>query len=823
MLKSMSRLAFSLSRPFQYTEGDEWLHARRDIECAARSLHEAEDAEKAAAAVLAQVKLNVERLAKRKELLERNFFAALRASAPARAGRQPPNNHPCGGSVDGENSSATVGTTRSVGIETRGGTVEAVDAIDRYRRMLSMGVPAQAVAQKMKKDGLDPSRLFVGLEAPREAPELSSRARVKARNGNGTASAMRRKLYWEPIAPERLHAAGTIWTTTSKSMRDFFGGAGEAVVLHDFDALFVAGATLGQRASSASTAKTKRRTLATAILDPRRALAGSVALARLRGRSPDAIGAAVRGTDAIISLSQPSSGLSSSSAVLSPGGSSVAGPVSPERSERAASSLDSDELEALAILVPSRAERRALVRAVASTKARLSPLEEVMCVLGRVPHCAVRIEAMRFVFTLEEATARLRAGAATIIAACEAVQASAGLRRAFHIILLLGNRLNSGAGAHHNAASAGSSSMPSEGATKGSSVLLDATGSEATKAFKVRSLLALASTKGFDGHTTVLEYLVRVLERIDHQKNVSPGTDIGGCASFENVLRAPVAAASRVQLEVADFELERLDNDRARLAAAVQAAIDGGGADYGTEEASVANSCVSAEFHATAPSPSSVADFIRQRHSAAAAMTGGFAPDGSQGAPFLSEIRSAASRRQPVKAVPLSSTFGSGGGKAIGLESDRDLVGDIGIRRGDNDKRGDSDVDGDGDGNGGGDGDRSGSGVWCAAGSGAVVVEGDAGLQALAACLTSAEREVAATRSCQKGSQIAVERLRGFFCEDAALGASDLFATLHSFLEAVATARVAQGRKRAQEARLAARRLQPAEGCMPVVGCRHKT
>jgi hypothetical protein len=467
-------------------------------------------------------------------------------------------------------------------------------ALVKYKKMLQMGISKDAVAQKMSMDGLDPKRLNLKPPADAAGAKQSSAAKTaalkKAQNTKPDAP-KRRKLHWETIKGDLIRRkGGSIWHTLNTSSNGGGGKEGSEEpttpggtplpasssrpsspsspsshhgtkdahgneLLHDFEALFVAapspppgnsggadekeGDAAGGGGKKGKKGKEKKQAVVH-VIDPQRAMNGGILLARMKEKSPAALGARLLSLDA--------------------------------------SGFTTEQLEALHSLIPTRKEATSLQR-FKGDLCSLSVCEQTMLRLLAVPQASERLEALVFMRTLQATAEFLRSQAAVLQTACAALKASRKLRRVFHIILLLGNRLNHGGSAsggeqqqqqqqqqlsspRARARFAEADEEGSEKSPAGEGEGAVSSNSNAVQAFTLRSLLNLASTKAFDGRTTVLEYLVRVLERDQ-------------VLDFAEGLEEPVAAAKRVAtLSSADGELRRLGAGKDKVAALVATAVE---------------------------------------------------------------------------------------------------------------------------------------------------------------------------------------------------------------------------------------------------------
>jgi hypothetical protein len=431
-------------------------------------------------------------------------------------------------------------------------------ALLKYKKMLQMGIAKEAVAQKMVMDSVDPKRL--NLKPPADATSVKMKTSATdvllslKKTGQPAASRpKRRKLHWETIKGA-VARKGSIWhshsaegdavvaaaSTPAGSSAPLSTKQHDSLLLHDFEELFVSAASPTTKGAQESTKKKAKKASVVHVIDPQRCMNGGIALARIR-LTPALLGNRLTTLDP-------------------------------------ACELAAEQLEAALTLVPTAKEAAQLQR-FRGPVGSLSECEQAMLTLLAVPQASARIEALLFMRSLDESAAFLSAQAAAVRTACALLVQSPPLRRVFHFVLLLGNRLNHEEGGR-------STSRPSSPTT---SVAGGFAGEESgAQAFTLRSLLNLANTKAFDGRTTVLEYLVRVLERAQGEgsgggdQGEAGGGGGGACdgerelslLDFAVGLERCVADARRVSLDAAEAEVRKLQAGREKVAALASAMGD---------------------------------------------------------------------------------------------------------------------------------------------------------------------------------------------------------------------------------------------------------
>jgi len=299
---------------------------------------------------------------------------------------------------------------------------ERVGDSDAYRaffKALKMGVPAPAVKMRMAREGACPDVLDLGVDAPlSKAMALEAKlkaelaAKALAAAAQPSAPAVRRTRFrWEAIPEEKLRNRTTIWGAADQQH------SAQALNTSDLEALFVetslpppplpsqeqapgAAVTAGGQAKQPSSVAVRSR------LDPRRAQAVAIGVAKLKLTASQLIAALERFDEA----------------VLTPTAVQVVQGCS---------------------LVPT-VEEATLLRGETAT---LAPPDAFLRELARLPDAGSRVEAMAFVYVCDETMTATLSDIDQLAGACKQVRESAKLKALLHVVLVVGNRINGQEGA----------------------------------------------------------------------------------------------------------------------------------------------------------------------------------------------------------------------------------------------------------------------------------------------------------------------------------------------------------------------------------------
>ncbi|KAG1700168.1 hypothetical protein DVH05_011976 [Phytophthora capsici] len=273
-------------------------------------------------------------------------------------------------------------------------------AMNKYFKMLSVGVPSSGVVQKMTQDEIPPDKIAVFSAGPSGNNTISTARATRERSGSRALNrrdSTFRKVYWTSLEEKKTNE--TIWArVTSRrktapitlSPQDF----------QDLEYLF------GNRtASSPSQSKTVKKTKFSA-LDSRRSNNISIGLSQFKAvGGPKAIFSALKRCDFEF--------------------------------------LTVDRLTNLLDIAPNSVEVKRYSN-FRGSRSRLEPAEKFlvdMCEIGRVTE---KISAMLFASQFEHQQHELCNRIRVITKACYEVLQSERLARCFELVLTIGNLLNAG-------------------------------------------------------------------------------------------------------------------------------------------------------------------------------------------------------------------------------------------------------------------------------------------------------------------------------------------------------------------------------------------
>ena len=299
---------------------------------------------------------------------------------------------------------------------------------DKYRKMLKMGLPPAAVELKITQDGLDPA-VFNGGATTDGKPQTPKKKKKKD-------NVKRKKLFWQPLTslPKTGDDATNI-NTPDSVWSDVPGAVSSSPLdMPAFNKLF----TLKDEDPAAQKKIEKvEKPPQVAILDSRRAQNACIALSRIRFRYSEIRTKVATLDDASFSTTQ---------------------------------------LQALMEYSPTPDERM-MIKTFTGDIASLGPAELFMLEMATLASPGSLLKVMLFKRQFNDRVDTLRESTSHIYAACDAVMRSHKLREVFHAIRMIGNAMN---GSQYSG-------------------------------FALSSLSSLGNTRGFDKKTTVMRFLIQHL------------------------------------------------------------------------------------------------------------------------------------------------------------------------------------------------------------------------------------------------------------------------------------------------------------------------
>ena len=313
----------------------------------------------------------------------------------------------------------------------------------KYFKMLGIGLPMDAVKHAMARDGLDPAVMDGDHNLPVQSK--AKRAEESHKKEEEKDSHRRARLHWKTL---RKVTSNSLWAKIDKE------GLMENIEIdeREFRELFQVekNATTPTKTKSAEVTK-KGATVR--VIDPKRANNGGIILARLKMSHDEMADAVDRINDSL---------------------------------------LTAEQIEHMIEFLPTKEERKALEtymleggQDAAEKFDGLCECEKFMVSMMTVKHAKRKIRALLFILQFESCVQDIQQDAFTVEGACDELVSSVRMRQLLGFVLEFGNRLNT----------AGSGRKQKAGA------------------FTLDSLLKLNQAKAFDKKTTFLNYLVQIVQR----------------------------------------------------------------------------------------------------------------------------------------------------------------------------------------------------------------------------------------------------------------------------------------------------------------------
>ena len=368
----------------------------------------------------------------------------------------------------------------------------------KFFKMLKMGIPVGAVQNALKKEGKDPEIINMDPTRPLSAQKVSSKSEVsQPKKKPNPPKVARKRLHWNKIDESKLDAS-SFWNQAKDQSLQLVG---LDIDNEEFTNLFTS--SINNKAATKSDAKpdTKKNSSKQKVqlIDSRRRMNGSILLAKFKVDYK----ALAKQVDTMEYVQ-----------------------------------AEANELRGMMQLLPTKDESLALRSYLPPTDAsrseiddsinKLGECERYMAVMLDVPDANAKFECMVFRAEFESHAESIRDGTKMLAEACNAVKNSERFQKLLLYSLKLGNALNTGGS------------------------------NEGVSAITLDSLLKLAEAKAFDRQTSVLHYLVSIVQKND-----------------ADVLKlsedfAPVKAAERVAMDMLSMDLTKMDQGIEKLQAVVK-------------------------------------------------------------------------------------------------------------------------------------------------------------------------------------------------------------------------------------------------------------
>ena len=358
----------------------------------------------------------------------------------------------------------------------------------KYFKMLKMGLPMGAVMNSMQKDGKDSSIINLNPEK-----SLSEQQQAKTKETPTTpkkikgSTIVRKRLHWNKIDESKL-SENSFWNQAKDQASIQL--AGLDIDNEEFASLFTSSPNKKAlvTTNAAPDAKKPKSNQKVQLIDGRRRMNGSILLKKFKVNYLE---------------------------------------LARQVDQMEVTAAEGNELRGMMQLLPTKDESLALrsylppvdapQSEIDESIAKLGECEQYMAVMLDIEDVQNKFQAMVFRAEFDSIAESIRHGTNVFMKACESVKNSERFRKLLLYALKLGNALNT------------------DGSTQ-----------EVT-AITLDSLLKLAEAKAFDRQTSVLHYLVSILQKND-----------------EDVLRlaedfVPVKAAERVSMDMIAQQLREME------------------------------------------------------------------------------------------------------------------------------------------------------------------------------------------------------------------------------------------------------------------------
>ena len=368
----------------------------------------------------------------------------------------------------------------------------------KFFKMLKMGIPVGAVQNALKKEGKDPEIINMDPARPLSAQSKSKKSEVnQPKKKLNQPKVARKRLHWNKIDESKLDAS-SFWNQAKDQSLQLVG---LDIDNEEFTNLFTSSINnkAAPKKENKPDAKKNSSKQKVQLIDSRRRMNGSILLAKFKV-DYNALAKQVNNMEYV--------------------------------------QAEANELRGMMQLLPTKDESLALRSYLPPTDAprseiddsinKLGECERYMAVMLDVPDANAKFECMVFRAEFESHAESIRDGTKVLAEACDAVKNSERFQKLLLYSLKLGNALNTGGS------------------------------NEGVSAITLDSLLKLAEAKAFDRQTSVLHYLVSIVQKND-----------------ADVLKlsedfAPVKAAERVAMDMLSSELKKMEQGIEKLQAVVK-------------------------------------------------------------------------------------------------------------------------------------------------------------------------------------------------------------------------------------------------------------
>jgi hypothetical protein len=368
----------------------------------------------------------------------------------------------------------------------------------KFFTMLKMGIPVGAVQNALKKEGKDPEIINMDPERPLSSQSKSEKSEAsQPKKKPNEPKVARKRLHWNKIDESKLDAS-SFWNQAKDQSLQLVG---LDIDNEEFANLFTSPINKEAAPQKETNPDTKKNSSKQKVqlIDSRRRMNGSILLAKFKV-DYNVLAKQVNNMEYV--------------------------------------QAEATELRGMMQLLPTKDESLALRSYLPPADApsseiedsinKLGECERYMAVMLDVPDANSKFECMVFRAEFESHAEAIRDGTKMLAEACNAVKNSERFRKLLLYSLKLGNALNTGGS------------------------------NEAVSAITLDSLLKLAEAKAFDRQTSVLHYLVSIVQKND-----------------ADVLKlsedfAPVKAAERVAMDMLSSEIKKMKQGIEKLQTVVK-------------------------------------------------------------------------------------------------------------------------------------------------------------------------------------------------------------------------------------------------------------
>ncbi len=285
-------------------------------------------------------------------------------------------------------------------------SIENDASLSKYKKMIAMGVPAQAVANKMKQDGVVKTKIaafevvnhITKSHSHIPAPKLSLPMPPTQTPTRRTSVAMQ-KIHWKPVSQERV--GNSLWASAIDSE-----SAIDDSEVRELENLFGARRPVGRKVGRVSSQTPKNKKIS--LIDSKRSYNITISLAQFKAfKSFDDL------CDTVISLDS--------------------------------SRLNNEQLQNMMALMPTQDEMRKM-KDYKGDRQGLGQAEMFFLSISTTPRFATKLNTFIFIQQFADNASELLSTVENLRSACEDIVSNQKLADILKRLLAIGNLVNEGAG-----------------------------------------------------------------------------------------------------------------------------------------------------------------------------------------------------------------------------------------------------------------------------------------------------------------------------------------------------------------------------------------